>query len=292
MGAIMDFNLYDDVRTFYNVTYDILMRHEAQNLIPLGNLIIGYEGKDKAGWRDPANWFMSTVSDSAGIQLTAIMTPPHNLTLYATDNVINEAALACLIGGLSETGFSVPGVMTENSLAERFAKLYANEKGTEYAIYKRQRIYELLEVSSEIKTVGEIRLTRESDLSFLPYWVEGFANDCFGTGFNVNVDAEQYRYFILTGKQYVLVVDGTPVSMARIAREMQTVCGVGQVYTPPYFRGRGYATSCVAALSRLILERGYKKCVLYTDLANPTSNSIYQKIGYKPICDSLEIRFI
>jgi predicted GNAT family acetyltransferase len=74
-------------------------------------------------------------------------------------------------------------------------------------------------------------------------------------------------------------------------REMRSVCGVSGVYTPPYFRGKGYASSCVAALSRLILERGFTKCVLYTDLANPTSNSIYQKIGYKPVCDSLEIKF-
>ena len=287
----MKFKLYDDVNTFYKDTYDVLMRHEAQNLVPLGNIIIGNEGKDKTGWRDPANWFMATVSDDAGIRLTAIMTPPHNLTLYATDNLINETALICLIDGLSETGFYVPGVMSDNALAESFAKLYTNEKGMGYGINKRQRIYELLEVSSDISSIGKIRLTRESDMSFLPYWIEGFNSDCFGSALEVNADAERYRYHIATGKQYVLEVNDTPVSMTKIAREMQTVCGVGQVYTPPCFRGKGYATSCVAAVSRLVLERGFSKCVLYTDLANPTSNSIYQKIGYKPICDSLEIRF-
>jgi predicted GNAT family acetyltransferase len=72
---------------------------------------------------------------------------------------------------------------------------------------------------------------------------------------------------------------------------MQTVCGVSFVYTPPYFRCKGYATSCVAGLSRMLLKEGFTKCVLYTDLANPTSNSIYRKIGYRPICDSLEIKF-
>ena len=287
----MTFKLYDDVKTFYKDTYDILMRHEAQNLIPLGNIIIGDEGKDKTEWRDPANWFMATVSDNAGIRLTAIMTPPHNLTLYATDNLISETALICLIDGLSETDFYVPGVMSDNALAESFAKLYTNEKVMGYGINKRQRIYELLEVSSDISSIGKIRLTRESDMSFLPYWIEGFNSDCFGSALEVNADAESYRYHIATGKLYILEDNGIPVSMAKINREMQTVCGVGYVYTPLYFRGKGYATSCVSAVSRLVLERGFTKCVLYTDLANPTSNSIYQKIGYKPICDSLEIRF-
>jgi predicted GNAT family acetyltransferase len=62
------------------------------------------------------------------------------------------------------------------------------------------------------------------------------------------------------------------------------------VYTPPYFRNRGYAGACVARLSRQILDGGKKYCVLYTDLANPASNSLYMNIGYKPVCDSLMIK--
>jgi len=95
----MKFHLYNDIKLFYKDSYDILMRHEAQNLIPLGNIIIGNEGKDKSDWRDPSNWFMALVSNDEGIQLTAVMTPPHNLTLYATDNKINDEALSCLIRG-------------------------------------------------------------------------------------------------------------------------------------------------------------------------------------------------
>ena len=73
--------------------------------------------------------------------------------------------------------------------------------------------------------------------------------------------------------------NGIPVSMAGFTREMETAIGVAFVFTPPYFRGKGYASSCVAKLSQVALDRGYKRCVLYTDLLNPTSNSIYQKIG-------------
>ena len=85
--------------------------------------------------------------------------------------------------------------------------------------------------------------------------------------------------------------NGIPVSMAGFTRAMQTVVGVAFVYTPPYWRGKGYATSCVAKVSQIALDIGFMKCVLYTDLLNPTSNSIYQKIGYTPVCDSLMLSF-
>lgn len=79
--------------------------------------------------------------------------------------------------------------------------------------------------------------------------------------------------------------------MAGYTREMQTAIGVAFVYTPPYYRGKGYASSCVAQISQLALDRGYTKCVLYTDLLNPTSNSIYKKIGFTAVCDSLMLKF-
>ena len=153
------------------------------------------------------------------------------------------------------------------------------------------RQYELTKVNPEIPKIGELRLARQSDMSFLPYWIEGFQYDCFGDDPVPKTDLQLYHYHIDMQLLYVLEDKGMPVSIANKNREMQNVCGVSQVYTPPYFRGRGYATSCVALLSQLILDSGFTKCVLYTDLENPTSNSIYQKIGYVPICDSLDITF-
>ncbi|MCL2213706.1 MAG: GNAT family N-acetyltransferase [Treponema sp.] len=268
-----------------------MMRGEAQNLIPLGNLIMGNEGKDKTGWRDPALWFMATVSDKEEILLTAIMTPPYNLTLFAKDNKLNDGAVTCLIKGIAQTGNKIPGVMTENTLAEYFAGAYAKANNVQYKIKTKMRIHELVSVNPDIPKTGTLRLARESDMPFLPYWLESFNFDCFGEVLNINPDPEHYRYHIKGQTLYILEENGIPVAMAQKSREMQTVCGVSYVYTPPYFRGKGYATSCVAAVSRLILEKGFTKCVLYTDLANPVSNSIYKKIGYNPICDSLEIKF-
>jgi len=288
----MQFKLYTDVLAFYEDTYDILMRHEAQNLIPLGNIIIGHEGKDKTGWRDPANWVMATVSDENGIQLTAIMTPPHNMTLYATDNKISDDAVTCLIDGLD--GYAIPGVTTEKILAECFSKAYTARKGMTFTITMSQRIYELTKVNPEVRRFGDIRLLKETDMPFFPYWLEAFyAAGSYGkTEMPVPGDEEKYRYYLATQKMYILEENGLPVSMAGYTRLMQTAIGVAYVYTPPYFRGKGYATSCVAQISQMALDKGFKRCVLYTDLKNPTSNNIYQKIGYMPVCDSLMLKFV
>ena len=287
----MKFNLYNDVKLFYRDTCSVLLRHETQNMIPLGNVIIGNEGKDKSGWRDPANWFMATVTDETGILLTAIMTPPYGITLYATDNKINDSAISCLIDGLLENNRAVCGVTTEKALAKRFAEMYCAAKAVKYEITMSQRIYELKSVKPGIPDIGGLRLARESDMPFLPYWIEGFNSDCFGTPLSVQPVPESYLYEISAGRMYILEDKGIPVTMTKITRETQNVCGIGYVYTPPYFRKRGYATACVAAVSRIALGRGFNRCALYTDLANPTSNSIYQKIGYEPVCDSLYIKF-
>jgi predicted GNAT family acetyltransferase len=287
----MEFKEYIDVGEFYDAVYNVLMRDEAQNLVPLGNLLIGYEGKDKAEWRNPANWYMATVSDDTGVRLTALMTPPHNLTLYATDNAVSMKAMDCLIEGMKNV--AIPGVMAEKNIAKYFADAYTPALGMTYEIAMDQRIYELTAVNPDIPQIGTLRLLEEKDMSFFPFWYEAFSfvgsGDVDGLPLD---DPEKYHYRIAKKSIYILEVDGVPVSMAGLGREMENVVGVGPVFTPPYYRGKGYASSAVAQVSQIALDKGFTKCVLYTDLTNPTSNSIYQKIGYEAICDSLMLKFV
>ena len=67
--------------------------------------------------------------------------------------------------------------------------------------------------------------------------------------------------------------------------------GSAPVYTPPEHRGTGYGSAVTAAVSQHALDAGARDVILFTDLANPTSNSIYQKIGYRPVYDSTELEF-
>jgi predicted GNAT family acetyltransferase len=287
----MKFKQYKDIHKFYNATFDILMRNEAQNVIPLGNIIIGHEGKDKTEWRDPANWFMATVENEEGIQLIALMTPPKGLTLYATDNKINKDAINCLLNKLGKT--LVPGIMSTNDLAYYFANAYCAENNLHHEVKDNMRLYELSQVNRNLSQIGTLRLAEERDMSFLPYWVEAFKICINKQGITMDEpqDGEIFRHYISLKNRYILEVDGVPVSLAAITRKMQTVCNIACVYTPPYFRGKGYASSCVAQVSQIILDRGFAKSIITTDLSNPTSNSIYQKIGYTPVCDSVMLEF-
>ena len=288
----MKFNQYHDIKKFYDDVYENLKTHESQNMILMGNVKMGYEGKMTHDWRNPAEWVMATVTDDEKIFLTALMTPPFGITLYATDNLIDNKVLNCLVDGLEVAGISVPRVMSEKELATAFATIYTEKFGLDSEVRMNLRIYELVEVNPEIPQVGSLRLLSEKDMAYFPYWVEAMHTVAFDTQREVGDDLEPYLRSVNSGNDYVLEVDGTPVTMAKISREMEDVCGIAMVFTPPYFRGRGYASSIVAKVSQVGLDRGFKKCVLYTDLSNPTSNSIYQKIGYVPLCDSVEIKFV
>ena len=286
----MIFHQYTDPSAMYRDTRDLLMVYESQNLILLSNLILGTNGQIRTDWRDPTNWFMAAVSDDTGIQLVALMTPPYNLTLYATRVSLIDDALQCLIDNLDSLGVPIPGIMTEITLARAFKRIHAQNHADSWTVNIRQRIYELTSVNPDIPKIGTLRQAQQADTTFLPGWFDGFYTDCFATPAPPNYGKKCCDLYIPNGRLYVLEIDGHPVSMASDNRHVQTVCGISCVYTPPEFRRHGYASACVAGLSQLTLDRGFKKCALYTDLANPISNSIYQKIGYRPVCDSVDLR--
>jgi len=288
----MIYKRFFDTKEFCDSTYSILLQHEAQNTLPLGNIILGNQGGEETGWKNIKNWYMATVSDNFGkILLVAIMTPPFNITMYETNNIRNDEALNCLCDNLIKENIHVPGVTSENNLANRFAKLYTEKKNMEYSVHKNMRIYVVDQVNKESLLVGRLRKAEMKDLYYLPYWHNAFYDECDLIKQNL-YDAYVSREGAINQEvQFVLEDEGMPVSIASTSRKVVTGRSVGMVYTPPYFRNRGYASSCVAQVSQKVLDMGYKYVSLFTDLSNPTSNSIYKKIGYKPICDYQEIQF-
>lgn len=288
----MKYNRFKDTKKFYNATFSILLKHEAQNSLPLGNVVLGNNGGEPDGWRNINNWYMSTISDHAdNILLVAIMTPPFNITLYETDNSPNDNALGCLCKNIVEENIIVQGVTAENKLAERFAKIYTTIMDMGYNIHRNMRIYTLDKVNDNIPLIGRVRKAEKKDLYFLPYWYNGFNTDCDLFSQNLEDTLSNINIAINHKSLFVLEDNGMPVSMASTLREIITGRCIGMVYTPPYFRKSGYASSCVAQISQIVLDMGYKYVSLFTDLSNPISNSIYQKIGYKPICDYNELIF-
>jgi predicted GNAT family acetyltransferase len=79
--------------------------------------------------------------------------------------------------------------------------------------------------------------------------------------------------------------------MAGVSRPAAGMVRVAAVYTPPDRRGRGYGGAVTAAVSRAALDGGATDVVLFTDLANPTSNALYQRLGYRPVEDRTVMEF-
>jgi predicted GNAT family acetyltransferase len=146
-----------------------------------------------------------------------------------------------------------------------------------------QRIYACKNVILTVRTRGHLRAAKKEDEPLLMRWAGEFCRDA---GIPDEATATIARVTGLTAKGLVYVwEDGEITSMAGLTREMRRGFSVSLVDTPPQFRNKGYATTCVAELTKLMLAAGKTFCCLYTDLANSTSNRIYQKIGYQPVCD-------
>ena len=154
-----------------------------------------------------------------------------------------------------------------------------------------QRIYELRTVFPPKDTPGRLRSARDDEIDLLADWVGQFNVDCHLPALSVDAARDLAARYLANGNLFLWEVDGRPVSMAGRGRHSTHGITVNLVYTPAGLRGRGYASACVAALSQQLLDAGWEFCTLYTDLANPTSNSIYQRIGYRPVCDSNEYDF-
>jgi predicted GNAT family acetyltransferase len=153
----------------------------------------------------------------------------------------------------------------------------------------RQRLFEARQVQPRrFRPAGALRRAQEADLPTIAPWVAAFSHEAHLTDPS---DPQQVARDRVRARSVFLWDDGRPVSMAAWAGRTERGIRVNLVYTPPEHRRRGYASACVADLTQRLLHEGQTFCCLYTDLANPTSNRIYQTIGYRPVCDMSDFHF-
>lgn len=225
-----------------------------------------------------------TVRDDDGLALAGLMSPKRPLIL-ATNRTDENGAIGELTRWLLNHKYAPSGFIADRAIAEAFAKeWHASGAGTP-AIKMRQRLHVLREVVTAGISPGTLRRAAIGDLDLLQRWMGAFNSEALGETLDPELrDAIARR--VDRGEMFLWERD-EPRSLAASARPTPRGVAINSVYTPPALRGRGYATTCVAALSRQLLEGGKEFCVLYTDLANPTSNAIYARIGYRAVSDSL-----
>lgn len=268
-----------------------LEANEARNGLILG-LALRVEADPHAyGDGDP---YLATVENGSGVVTAALMTPPHGIVLYCANDEITDYeadALQAIVHNLRAESWSVPTVHGTSKIATCFADIWSELAGVEYELGSARRAFELRTVTQPIRAAGQLRQATESDYELAAQWIREFDREALSE----ETDEERLRQRVIQkigDGHFFFWEDEKPVSLAGITRPTARGISIGPVYTPPDQRGHGYASSAVAHLSQKMLDSGKEFCALFTDLANPTSNSIYQKIGYRPVGDFKLYRFL
>lgn len=267
----MKFERPETVDEFRDVAYDFLAQREPENNLLLGILVGNYD------W--PSAWF-GVVRDDAGIVVrAAICTPPFGVAMSA-----GEAGAAEIASGLSSERFAFPWILTDEADRAEVASALGLLLVT--AQEETQHIYELTRVAQVRPASGRARDATEQDIDKLAQWWEAFQDDV-GIPPELRTTAARQTVESAIGRDEMPFVvwsnEGDVVSMARAIGPTPTGIRLGAVYTPNDQRGKGYATNLVAALSQRLFEQGRERVFLFTQDSNPTSNSIYQQIGYRRV---------
>lgn len=262
-----------------------LASNEAENQLVLG--IAGTIIRDPSRYTNP---WLASVHEGDEVIAVAVKTPPWQPIMTRA----SQPAIDALVEALSQLAHAeglqtVPGVHATEDTAERFAQSWSLRHGLQRTRTMRLRAFQLERVTAARWAGGKLRVAVDDDVALLARWLHAFHAEAAPQhpGQDHEVAA---RRAIATGGMY-LWDDGGPVSFAGAYSSTPSGIRIGPVYTPPELRGRGYASSVVAAVSQRMLDAGSRRCFLYTDLDNPTSNAIYTRMGYTPVSDFAEWKF-
>jgi GNAT superfamily N-acetyltransferase len=248
-----------------------------------------YYGQPDAGGRtDPARQplFGWWADDAGAVGGAFLHTPPHPLLLTAVP--------AGVAGGLAAAlaGRPLSGVNAYVEAAEAFAATWlAAAPGGQATEQRRLRLYRLGQlIWPDPAPDGAPRVAADADAPLLADWFAAFAGEVHDTDAGED-QAGAVRDKLSYGGVLMWEAAGRPAAFAAVTRQVAKMVRVGPVYTPPELRGHGYASAATAEVSRRARAAGAEEVLLYTDLANPTSNSIYQRIGYRAVEDRVVLAF-
>jgi predicted GNAT family acetyltransferase len=260
----------------------LLLEDEARHNLALG--IASFTLDHPGVYTELRGWI---VRDAGAVVGAALRTPPYNLVLARPRSVDALEELATSIED------ELPGVVGAVPEVDGFAAAWAARRAVTPTVRFEQRIYATEELVPPRGVEGHARLAGPADRLLVLDWMTAFTHEALRGGddperIERSVDA---RLGPGTGGICLWQVGAEPVALAGFGGPTPNGLRIGPVYTPPDRRGRGYGSAVTAAASSQAQELGKRFCFLYTDLANPTSNAIYTRLGYRPVCDSREIAF-
>ena len=225
------------------------------------------------------------VVDHGNVVGAAMHTPPYHPFLPR----LPDKAAAAIARELLRVGRPVAGVTGERAAVDEFADTWVAHTGGHSSVVTSMRMYRLAALETPVQVPGSTRCASDEDVDVVVDWLARFhAESTPDSPSDDLVAVAQHR--VAHHEVWLWEHQGRAVSLAAGTHPAEGVSRIGPVYTPPEFRRRGFGTAATAGATQACLGAGARHVVLYTDLANPVSNSIYQKIGYRPDHDALERR--
>lgn len=210
-------------------------------------------------------------------------TPPFPFHLPASDPGVAEL----LAEHVHAAGTRPAGANGHQESAEAFGRRWSALTGRPVEIAMRVGLYDLPgDPRIPFAVRGHARTAVRDELGLVDAWLSDFVREAMGREPGPN---ETLAPALVDGRVF-LWCDPDPVAMASATASAGGVSRIGHVWTPPARRGRGYGSAVTAAASRDRRQRGLR-CMLYTDLANPTSNGIYRAMGYRHLGDTVDLAF-
>jgi uncharacterized protein len=269
---------HGDAESFLADGGGFLMEREAEH-----NLILGLSGRLRVDSRIYGEAPYFAVAREGGEVVAATMrTPPHNLILSEVDD---ESALEPLAADANDVFESLTGVVGPKGPVARMAQIWEARSGQAAHLTLCQRSYRAKQALEPEGVPGTMRPYEARDRELVLGWMDAFVEEALPEAPPEDSAAWLDRRAADPDSGLAIWEDGEPVSMGGYGGLTPNGIRVGPIYTPPELRRRGYATALTAAMTRMLLDGGRRFCFLFTDLANPTSNSIYQRIGYRPVTD-------
>ena len=277
-----------DPTEFLRRTGSLLEQSEARHNLLYG--ILGTIVEVPGVYEDFVLW---VVEDAGRPVAAAVQTLPHPPVIA---DAATESAANALARAMAPMAGAVAGLRANVPTDRWFIDAWVSRTGDTAELEMAQGVFELTEVVPQPAPPGAIRPGRADDLDLLVDWFVAFVIEAIPAE---TIDRDQFAANVqrrIDGERgsgvWIWERDGQPVSFSAHGNPTPNGMRVGPVYTPPGHRGNGYASAVVAHQSAALLAAGRRFCFLYTDLANPTSNAIYERIGYRRIGDAAAWRFV
>ena len=249
------------------------------------------EGPHAFGERDPQ--LFSWLDADGSVTGAGLRTPPYAFVLADVPATGVEAFVESILDG--ESGLDGREINLPADCEAPFVAAWTARTGREPKVLERFRLYRLEQlVEPAPAPTGRARLAAEQDVELIADWIEAFWVEAEHAALhNGRAGALRMAEGRVAEGIFWLWVDasGTPVSLAGHTPVTAGMGRIGPVFTPPEARGHGYAAGVTSAATRAVAALGADEILLFTDLANPVSNRLYQRLGYRPVADRARLEF-